>query len=144
MKLSNVLLNEMIGYDPDFEREVDKIEDQGGKKLGCGDYGCAYLLKGRAVKVTTDADELEHALILRGKNTENFVHIYSVEKINDKLGIITMDVLGDYNSSDIPDDWKDDLESEAQAYGIDPDELDVRPSNIMVDPNTGDLKMIDV
>ena len=144
MKLSNAILGEILGYDPDFEREIDKIEDQGGKKLGCGDYGCAYLLKGRAVKVTTDADELEHALILRGKNTENFVHIYSVEKINDKLGIITMDILGDYTSSEIPEDWIDDVESEAAAYGIDPDELDIRPSNVMIDPNTDQLKLIDV
>lgn len=143
MKLSKILTNEILGYDPAFEREVDKIEDQGGKKLGCGDYGCAFLLKGRAVKVTTDVDELEHAKLLKGKNTENFVHIYSVETIEPKLGIITMDLLTDYNSS-IPEDWQDDVEAEAEAYGIDPDELDIRSSNVMMDPNTKELKLIDV
>ena len=52
-----------------FEKEVDKIQDQGGKHLGSGDYGSAYLLNGRVYKVTTDEIELEHAHKLKGKKT---------------------------------------------------------------------------
>ena len=59
MKLSQIILEGPLEYDPDFNREVDKIQDQGGKYLGSGDYGSVYLLKGKAVKVTTDSIELE-------------------------------------------------------------------------------------
>ena len=60
MKLSKILLESPLQYDPDFNREVDKVQDQGGKYLGSGDYGSTYLLKGKAVKVTTDEIELDH------------------------------------------------------------------------------------
>ena len=77
MRLTNVILGEILYYDPEFEKEVDKIKDQGGKYLGSGDYGSAFLLNGRVYKVTTDAIELEHAHILKGKKTNNnriFIH----------------------------------------------------------------------
>lgn len=143
MKLSQIILEGPLQYDPDFNREVDKIQDQGGKYLGSGDYGSVYLLKGRAVKVTTDQDELEHAEILKGKKTNNFVYIHDVKRLKDKLGIIVMDVMGEFKG-EIPDEFIDALEKEAQNYGIDPDELDIRPSNFMVDPKSGKLKMTDV
>ena len=41
MRLSHVILGEILYYDPGFERGVDKIQDQGGKHLGSGDYGSA-------------------------------------------------------------------------------------------------------
>ena len=53
MKLSQIILEGPLEYDPDFNREVDKIQDQGGKYLGSGDYGSVYLLKGKAVKKGT-------------------------------------------------------------------------------------------
>ena len=65
MRLSHVILGEILYYDPDFEKQTDKIKDRGGVYLGSGDYGSAYLLNGRVYKVTTDEIELQHAKILK-------------------------------------------------------------------------------
>ena len=143
MKLTQIILEGPLEYDPDFNREIDKIQDQGGKYLGSGDYGSVYLLNGKAVKVTTDAIELDHAEKLKGKKTNNFVFIYDVVRLNEKLGIITMEVMGEYKG-DIPEDFIDLLEKEAKNYGIDPQELDIRPDNFMIHPKSGKLKMTDV
>ena len=143
MKLSQIILEGPLQYDPGFNREIDKIQDQGGKYLGSGDYGSVYLLNGKAVKVTTDQDELDHAEILKGKKTNNFVYIYDVKRLEDKLGIITMEVMGEYKG-EIPEEFIDALEKEAERYNIDPDELDIRPDNFMINPKSGKLKMTDV
>ena len=143
MKLSQIILEGPLEYDPDFNREIDKIQDQGGKYLGSGDYGSVYLLKGKAVKVTTDSIELDHAEKLKGKKTNNFVYIFDVNRLNNKLGIITMEVMGEYKG-DIPEEFIDRLEKEASNHGIDPSELDIRPDNFMVHPKSGKLKMTDV
>ena len=143
MKLSKIILEGPLEYDPGFSREIDKIQDQGGKYIGSGDYGSVYLLNGRAVKVTTDEVEIEHAEILKGKKTNNFVFIYDVKKLDTKLGIITMEVMGEYRG-DVPDEFIDALEKESSNLGIDPDELDLRPDNFMVHPKSGKLKMTDV
>lgn len=143
MKLARVLLEGPLTFDPDYNRQVDKIRDQGGIYLGSGDYGSVYLLNGRAVKVTTDEVEIEHAEILKGKKTNNFVKIHDVEVINPKLAIITMSNMAPYKG-DIPDEFLDELEAEATRLGIDPEELDIRPDNFMVDPDSGKLKMTDV
>ena len=142
MRLSHVILGEILYYDPDFEKEVDRLLDQGGKHLGSGDYGSAYLLNGRVYKVTTDEIELEHAELLKGKKTNNFAKIYDVEIINKKLGIIQMEVLGEFRGN-IPEEWIDAVEREAQQHGIDPDELDIRPSNVMVNQKKH-LKLVDI
>ena len=143
MKLSKIILEGPLEYDPGFSREIDKIQDQGGKYLGSGDYGSVYLLNGKAVKVTTDEVEIEHAEILKGKKTNNFVYIYDVKKLDTKLGIITMEVMGEYKG-EVPNEFIDALEKEASNLGIDPDELDLRPDNFMVHPKSGKLKMTDV
>ena len=143
MKLSQIILEGPLEYDPDFNREIDKIQDQGGKYLGSGDYGSVYLLKGKAVKVTTDSIELDHAEKLKGKKTNNFVYIFDVKRLNEKLGIITMEVMGEYKG-DIPEEFITALEREASNYGIDPSELDIRPDNFMVHPKSGKIKMTDV
>ena len=143
MKLTQIILEGPLEYDPDFNREVDKIQDQGGKYLGSGDYGSVYLLKGKAVKVTTDSIELDHAEKLKGKKTNNFVYIFDVNRLNEKLGIITMEVMGEYKG-EIPEEFIEALEKEASNYGIDPEELDIRPDNFMVHPKSGKLKMTDV
>ena len=143
MKLTQIILEGPLEYDPDFNRQIDKIQDQGGKYLGSGDYGSVYLLNGKAVKVTTDSIELDHAEKLLGKKTNNFVYIFNVERLNDKLGIITMEVMGEYKG-EIPEEFIDKLEKEATNYNIDPDELDIRPDNFMVHPKSGKLKMTDV
>jgi hypothetical protein len=142
MRLSHVILGEILYYDPGFEKEVDKIQDLGGKHLGSGDYGSAYLLNGRVYKVTTDEIELEHAQILKGKKTNNFARIYDVEVINPKLGIIQMEVLGEYRG-EIPEEWVEAVNREAEQHGIDPDELDIRPSNIMINQKKH-LKLVDI
>ena len=142
MRLSHVILGEILYYDPGFEKEVDKIQDLGGKHLGSGDYGSAYLLNGRVYKVTTDEIELEHAQILKGKKTNNFARIYDVEVINPKLGIIQMEVLGEFRD-DIPEEWVEAVNREAEQHGIDPDELDIRPSNIMINQKKH-LKLVDI
>jgi hypothetical protein len=142
MRLSHVILGEILYYDPEFEKEVDKIVDLGGKHLGSGDYGSAYLLNGRVYKVTTDEIELVHAEILKGKKTNNFARIYEVEVINPKLGIIQMEVLGEFKG-EIPEDWVENVNREAEQHGIDPDELDIRPSNIMVNQKNH-LKLVDI
>lgn len=142
MRLSHVILGEILYYDPDFEKETDKIKDQGGVYLGSGDYGSAYLLNGRVYKVTTDEIELQHAKILKGKRTNNFARIFDVEFINPKLGIIQMEVLGKYRG-EVPEEWIDSVEREAKQHGIDPEELDIRPSNIMINQNKH-LKLVDI
>ena len=143
MKLSQIILEGPLEYDPDFNREIDKIQDQGGKYLGSGDYGSVYLLKGKAVKVTTDSIELDHAEKLEGKKTNNFVYIFNVERLKENLGLITMEVIGEYKG-DIPEKFLDNLEKEAANYGIKPDELDIRPDNFMIHPKSGKIKMTDV
>ena len=143
MKLSHIILEGPLEYNPGFSKEIDKIQDKGGKYIDSGDYGSVYLLNGRAVKVTTDEVELEHAEILKGKKTNNFVHIHDVNIINNKLGIITMDVMGKYRG-EISEEFIDKLEAEAKRLGIPPDELDIRPDNFMVDPKSGKIKMTDV
>jgi hypothetical protein len=143
MKLSKIILEGPLEYDPGFSREIDKIQDQGGKYLGSGDYGSVYLLNGKAVKVTTDEVEIEHAEILKGKKTNNFVFIYDVEKLDTKLGIITMEVMGEYKG-EVSNEFIEALEKESTNLGIDPDELDIRPDNFMVHPKSGKLKMTDV
>tara|TARA_B100001778_G_C18531855_1_gene604002 strand:- start:492 stop:923 length:432 start_codon:yes stop_codon:yes gene_type:complete len=143
MKLTQIILEGPLEYDPDFNRQIDKIQDQGGKYLGSGDYGSVYLLNGKAVKVTTDSIELDHAEKIKGKKTNNFVYIFDVERLNDKLGIITMEVMGEYKG-DIPEKFLQGLEKEALNYGIPPNELDIRPDNFMVHPKSGKIKMTDV
>lgn len=143
MKLSRIILEGPIGYDPEYNAIIDKIKDKGGKYLGAGDYGAVYLLGGRAVKVTTDEIEIEHALKLLGKKTKHFVHIYDVKEMNPKLGVITMDIMAPHRG-EVPEEFLDALEKEARKLGIDPDELDIRPDNFMEDPSTGKIKMTDV
>lgn len=146
MKTTRITLGEVLQYDPDFEAEVDKIKDQGGVYISdkpSGDYGTVFLLNGKAVKVTTDSVELEHAQRLKGKKTNNFAFIYDVDIIHNKLGIITMEVLAPLNQN-IPEEWIDATEKEAKRLGIDPEELDFIGDNVMQHPKSGKLKMIDV
>jgi|TARA_B100000035_G_C20818697_1_gene473252 hypothetical protein len=143
MKLSKVILEGPIEYDPDFNREVDKIKDRGGVYIGSGDYGSVFLYNGKAVKVTTDEVELDHAEKLQGKKTNNFVFIHKVERLEPKLGIISMAVMSPLKV-DIPEEFYDKLEKEAKNLGIDPEELDIRPENFGQDPKSGKIKMLDV
>lgn len=141
MKLYRII-SEILQYDPDFEDQVDLIKDKGGKYIGSGDYGAAYLLNGRIYKITTDQLELEHAKKLKRKKTNNFAYIYDVEVLKPNLGIIQMEVLGEFKE-EVPDEFADAVEKEAKRFGIDPDELDIRPSNVMVRQDGG-LRLVDI
>ena len=50
MRLKDIILDEGIVYDPEYEKLVDKLKDRGGVYKGSGDYGSVYFLKGK-VKV---------------------------------------------------------------------------------------------
>ena len=54
-----------------------------------------------------------------------------------------MEVLGEFKEDEVPDEFADAVEREAQRFGIDPDELDIRPSNVMVRQD-GALKLVDI
>ena len=65
-----------------------------------------------------------------------------MEVINPKLGIIQMEVLGEFKG-EIPEEWVEAVNREAEQHGIDPEELDIRPSNIMVNQKKH-LKLVDI
>jgi hypothetical protein len=141
------ILKEVITPTQEYQELVDNIVDQGGEFLGSGDYGAAFLVGDRVLKVTTDSEELEDAQKIKGKKTKYFVYIYDVEVINPNLGIITMDNLEPYTAD--PDTIPiDDIYDEADNLGISPD-LEgpggsIKMDNIMQDRYYGNVKVIDV
>lgn len=136
------ILKEVISPSQEYMERVNDIIDQGGEFLGSGDYGSVYLVGDVVKKVTSDEVEIEHAEILKGKQTEYFVPIIDVEVINPKLAIITMPNMEPF-TGEIPEEFIEGLEQEAEQLGIDPEELDIRPDNFMKD-RSGNLKMTDV
>lgn len=136
------ILKEVISPSQEYMERVNDIIDQGGEFLGSGDYGSVYLLGDIVKKVTSDEVEIEHAEILKGKKTEYFVTILDVEVVNPKLAIITMPNMEPF-TGEIPEEFIEGLEQEAEQLGIDPEELDIRPDNFMKD-QSGNLKMTDV
>lgn len=151
MKLLKIL-TEATKNSFEFKELTDKIKAQGGKFVGGRDYGNAYKLGDKIVKATTDEVELEHAEILKGKNTKNIVHIFDVDILGPKLGVVYMENLDELSPNDqISEDFLEELIDELESLGIDPDELDiegpsgsVKRDNFMKDPKTGRIKMIDV
>lgn len=156
MKLIKIIFENFLMGSSAFSDAVDSIKSKGGKFIGSGDYGKVYQVGDKVMKVTTDETELEHAEILKGKTTRNFVKIFEVESLSfmsEKLGIITMENLDPLDSSDeIDDKLIEDLQAEAESLGIDSDELDIHlhsgaeihRDNFMKDPITGKIKMVDV
>ena len=136
------ILKEVITPSQEYMERVNDIIDQGGEFLGSGDYGSVYLVGDVVKKVTSDEVEIEHAEILKGKKTKYFVPILDVEVVNPKLAIITMPNMEPF-TGEIPEEFIEGLEQEAQQLGIDPEELDIRPDNFMKD-QLGNLKMTDV
>jgi len=136
------IIKEVISPSQEYMERVNDIIDQGGEFLGSGDYGSVYLVGDVVKKVTSDEVEIEHAEILKGKKTKYFVPIIDVEVVNPKLAIITMPNMEPF-TGEIPEEFIEQLEQEAQQLGIDPEELDIRPDNFMKD-QSGKLKMTDV
>jgi len=140
------LIKEIISPTQQYQDAVEKIKQQGGKFLGSGDYGAAFLVGNKVVKVTTDSEELEDAQKIKGVTTKYFVHIYDVQVINEKLGIITMERLYPY-TADPNDVSLEKIQQEADDLDIYPDiegsQGMVRLSNIMQD-RKGNIKVIDV
>lgn len=140
------ILKEVINVTPEYQDLVEKIKQQGGKFLGSGDYGAVFLVGDKVLKVTTDSDELEDAEKIKGLETKYFVHIYDVEVINPKLGIITMEDLETYTAD--PDEIPiDDIMDEADQLDIYPD-LEgpggkIKLDNVMQDKQ-GNVKIVDV
>ena len=136
------ILKEVITPSQEYMERVNDIIDQGGEFLGSGDYGSVYLVGDVVKKVTSDEVEIEHAEILKGKKTKYFVPIIDLEVVNPKLAIITMPNMEPF-TGEIPEEFIEGLEQEAEQLGIDPEELDIRPDNFMKD-QSGNLKMTDV
>ena len=91
--------------------------------------------------------ELDHAEIIKGKKTNNFVHIFDVIRHDDRLGVITMEILSELDNpeAEITEEFIAALEAEANRLGIPADELDLtHDGNFMKHPKSGKLKHIDV
>lgn len=136
------ILKEVITPSQEYMERVNDIIDQGGEFLGSGDYGSVYSVGDVVKKVTSDEVEIEHAKILKSKKTKYFVTILDIEVINPKLAIITMPNMEPF-TGEVPEEFIEGLEQEAEQLGIDPEELDIRPDNFMRD-QSGNLKMTDV
>lgn len=140
------LIKEILSPTQEYQDLVEKIKQQGGKFLGSGDYGAAFLLGDKVLKVTTDGEEIEDAKQIKQVKTKYFAYIYDVEEINPKLAIITMEYLQPYTAdpSSIP---IEEIELEAEGLNIYPDLQgpggSIKMDNVMQD-RRGKVKIIDV
>jgi len=62
------ILKEVISPTQEYQELVNDIIDQGGEFLGSGDYGAAYLVGNKVLKVTTDSEELRCSKHTRSSN----------------------------------------------------------------------------
>jgi len=128
MKLLDIL-KEVIST-PAMKAEIYKLEDQGWRRVGQGDWGIV-LEKGEDVKkVTTDPLEIEHAEKLLGHSSPHIIPILGLQKISDRLAILDMP-----NAMEIGNDEKDLIQQAtptAEAYIIDGEEdaLDNIPDSL--------------
>jgi len=163
------ILKEVI-MTPALTAQVYKLEDEGWRRIGQGDWGIV-LEKGEDVKkITTDSLEIEHAEKLLGHTSSHIIPILGLEKVSDKLAIIDMpnameigndekDLIKDAKPaaeayiidgeedalSNIPDSLKDLVVDIRQAFikaGIETDEIDWSPYNVM--KYKGNYVLVDV
>lgn len=156
MKLLDIL-NEVI-LPVDLKKILSKLKDSGYIVLGSGDNGIALQKGNQVLKLTTDSDELEHARKLINHNFTSIIPIKKVEILGPKAGIIEMVdaqalapeekeeitsnshkaedflVYGDELDKSLPDKLKTfliDLKQAFETSGINTDEIDWSPYNIM-------------
>ena len=168
MKLLDIL-KEVIST-PAMKALVYKLEEEGWRRVGQGDWGIV-LEKGEQVKkVTTDPDEIKHAEKLKGHSSPYIIPILGLERISDRLAIIDMpnameigndekDLIAQagtaaedyivYDEEDalqsIPESLRDFVVGLKQAFidaGIETDEIDWSPYNIM--KYNGNYVLVDV
>lgn len=168
MKLIEIL-KELITT-PAFKAEIYKLEKEGYRRVGQGDWGMV-LEKGEQVKkVTTDPDEIRHAQKLIGYTSPYIIPILNVEKLSDNLAILDMpnameldnaekEMVGQagsaaedyivYDEEDalkrIPEELHSFVVGLKKAFiqtGIDTDEIDWSPYNVM--KYKGNYVLVDV
>lgn len=168
MKLLEIL-TELLAT-PAFKAEVYKLEKEGYTKVGQGDWG-VVLEKGNQVKkVTTDSDEIRHALQLIGHTSPYIIPILNVERLSDNLAILDMpnaielsntekEMIGQagqaaedyivYDEEDalgrIPKELHSFVKGIKQVFsevGIEGDEIDWSPYNVM--KYKGNYVLVDV
>jgi len=157
MKLID-LLNELV-MPPALKAKQYELEKDGYTKIGGGDNGIVMEKGSDVKKLTTDVDELEHAEKLLNHSFSCIIPITNVEILPDKrTGIIDMVdaeelaeeerqeisingtkaedylVYDEELSSDLSDKLKEFLTRLKEAFkksGINPDEIDWSPTNVM-------------
>jgi hypothetical protein len=157
MKLIDIL-NELV-MPPALKAKQYELEKDGYTKIGGGDNGIVMEKGSDVKKLTTDVDELEHAEKLLNHSFSCIIPIYKVERLpGGKSGVIDMtdaeqlaeeereeiavntSKAEDYLiknrelDSDLSDKMKQFLTGLKEAFeksGIDPDEIDWSPTNVM-------------
>jgi hypothetical protein len=168
MQLTKILKE--VFSTPALKAQIYKLEKEGWRRIGSGDWGIV-LEKGEKVKkVTTDPDEIKHAEKLKGHSSPYIIPILGLEKISDKLAILDMpnameigndekDLIAQagtaaedyivYNEEDalksVPESLRDFVVGLKKAFtdaGIETDEIDWSPYNIM--KYKGNYVLVDV
>lgn len=144
---------------PALKTKQYELEKDGYTKIGGGDNGIVMEKGSDVKKLTTDVDELEHAEKLLNHSFSCIIPIYKVERLpGGKSGVIDMtdaeqlaeeereeiavntSKAEDYLiknrelDSDLSDKMKQFLTGLKEAFeksGIDPDEIDWSPTNVM-------------
>jgi len=157
MKLID-LLNELV-MPPALKAKQYELEKDGYTKVGGGDNGIVMEKGSDVKKLTTDVDELEHAEKLLNHSFSCIIPIYKVERLaGGKTGIIDMTnaeqlaqqeaqeistngakaedylIYGGELDDKLSDKLKQFLTGLKEAFeesGIDPDEIDWSPTNVM-------------
>lgn len=151
------LLQEVI-LPPNLKTILGKLKDNGYTVLGAGDNGIALQKGNQVLKLTTDIDELEHAEKLLNHSFTSVIPIKKVQRFDNNTGIIEMVDAEELTSEEkdmiakngekaedflvydeeldqtLPEELKRFLKDLKHAYtssGINTDEIDWSPDNIM-------------
>lgn len=156
MKLKTILQEVILPSN--LKTLLGKLKDNDYTVLGSGDNGIALQKGNKVLKLTTDIDELEHAKKLLKHSFTSIIPIKKVEILGPKSGVIEMVdaeplaeeekeeitvhslnaenylFYGKELSDDLSDKMKEFLIGLKEAFtksGIDPEEIDWSPNNIM-------------